>query len=49
MITAHFGLQRAPFGKDLPTAALFVPAAQAPGAPARRPAAWGGRLRPSPR
>ena len=29
MITAHFGLQRAPFGKDLPTPALFVPAAQA--------------------
>jgi general secretion pathway protein A len=29
VITEHFGLQRVPFGKDLPTAALFVPAAQA--------------------
>ena len=28
MIAQHFGLQRAPFGKDVPTAALFQPAAQ---------------------
>ena len=28
MIEEHFGLQRAPFGKDVPTAALFTPAAQ---------------------
>ena len=29
MITEHFGLQRLPFGKDIPVAALFQPAAQA--------------------
>ena len=29
MITEHFGLQRLPFGKDVPVSALFQPAAQA--------------------
>ncbi len=29
MITQHFGLERLPFGKDVPVSALFQPAAQA--------------------